>query len=259
VKAEIVMQMKAFLIATILPLSAAGCTHWQASNAGSHWESGNRSSTADWKAHGNRHLQKRITVLESVQTSKPTVDANYEMTAFNAISHMLATARPAQGNHVEDTQGAIDDNGMVAEDAFDSTRPVLYSTTVNLNDYDQTTNFGRLMSEALATALTQHWENKVINMNLRQGSVPILPRQGEFFLSRDVNELALDYNAGAVMVSTYTVAIDKVYVNVELVNVHHNAVVAAVMFDIPLGPRTEALLRGIEFADSKSSFLRGGM
>ncbi len=61
------------------------------------------------------------------------------------------------------------------------------------------------------------------------------------------------------MVSTYTVAIDKVYVNVELVNVHHNAVVAAAMFDIPLGPRTEALLRGIEFADSKSSFLRGGM
>ena len=249
------MRRKVILIAAILPLAAAGCTHWQSSNAGSHWEGG-RTSTAGWRAHGNRHLQKRITVLEPIQTAMPTVDANYEQTAYNAISHMLATARPPQGNHVEDTQGPMDDNGMVAADAFDSTRPVLYSTAVNLNDYDQTTNFGRLMSEALATALTQHWENKVINMNLRQGSVPIIPRQGEFLLSRDINELAMDFNAGAVMLTTYTVALDKVYINVELVNVHHNAVVAAVMFDIPLGPRTEALLRGIEYPEAMTAFLK---
>ena len=250
------MQMKAILVAAILPLWAAGCTSWQSSSPNSHWESGNAVSAAQWRARGGRGLQKHITVLESVQTSKATVDANYERTAYNAISHMLATARPPQGNHVEETQGAMDDKGMIAADAFDSTRPVLYSTAVNLNDYDQTTNFGRLMSEALATALTQHWENKVINMNLRQGGVPIIPRQGEFLLSRDISELAMDFNAGAVMLTTYTVALDKVYVNVELVNVHHNAVVAAVMFDIPLGPRTEALLRDIEFSEGMKPYLK---
>ena len=170
---------------------------------------------------------------------------------------MLATARPPQGNHVENTQGLMPDNGMVAADAFDSTLPVLYSTTVDLNDYDKTTNFGRLMAEALATALTQHWENKVINMTLRQGSVPIIPRQGEFLLTRDLNELATDFNAGAVLLSTYTIAVDKVYINVELVNVHHNAVVAAVMFDIPLGPRTAALLMDIEYASGLDSYLKG--
>jgi TolB-like protein len=249
------MQMKAILIAAVLPLCAASCAQWQSSNAGSHWEGG-RSGHAGWRANGNRHLQKRIVVLESIQTAMPTVDANYEQTAYNAISHMLSTARPPQGNHVEDVQGPADDDGMVGDDAFDPTRPVLYSTAVNLNDYDETTNFGRLMSEALATALTQHWENKVINMNLRQGSLPVVPRQGEFLLSRDMNELAMDFNAGAVMLTTYSVALDKVYVNVELVNVHHNAVVAAVMFDIPLGPRTEALLRGIEFPEAMAAFLK---
>ena len=251
------MQMKWILVAAILPLWAAGCSNqWQSSNPGSHWESGNVDSAAQWRARGGRGLQKHITVLDPTQTSKPTVDANYERTAYNAISHMLATARPPQGSHVEDTQGLLDDNGMIAADAFDSTRPVLYSTAVNLNDYDETTNFGRLMSEALATALTQHWENKVINMNLRQGSVPVIPRQGEFLLSRNISELAMDFNAGAVMLTTYTVALDKVYVNVEMVNVHHNAVVAAVMFDIPLGPRTEALLRGVEFPDAMAAYLK---
>jgi len=158
------------------------------------------------------------------------------------------------GNHVYDTEG---NESLVATSAFDSTLPVLYSTTVDLNDYDSTTNFGRLMSEALATALTQHWENKVINVNVRQGSMPILPREGEFILSRNAQELAIDYNAGAVLLSTYSVALDRVFVNVELVNVNHNDVVAAVQFDIPLGPRTEALLRNIEFADAMDSYMKG--
>jgi len=249
--------LKSLLIAAIFPIGLVGCTNWQANNAGSHWESGNVTSSAGWRARGGRGLQGQITVLEPIQTTQPKVDANYERTAYNAISHLLATARPSQGNHVEDTQGTRDDDGMIADDAFDSTRPVLYSTAVNLNDYNTTTNFGRLMSEALATALTQHWENKVINMNLRQGSIPIIPRRGEFLLSRDINELAMDFNAGAVMLTTYTVALDKVYVNVELVNVHHNAVVAAAMFDIPLGPRTEALLRDIEFPEAMAVYMKG--
>jgi TolB-like protein len=249
------MQMKHILLAAIIPLATVGCNQWEAQNQSSHWENG-KPGAAGWVARGGRKSQDQITVIGGT-TTVATTDADYTQTAYNAISHLLATARPPQGNHVEHTQGLMPGNGMVAADAFDSTRPVLYSTTVNLNDYDKTTNFGRLMSEALATALTQHWENKVINMNLRQGSVPIIPRQGEFLLTRDINELATDFNAGAVLLSTYTIAVDKVYVNVELVNVHHNAVVAAVMFDIPLGPRTVALLRDIEYPNGLAAYLKG--
>jgi TolB-like protein len=249
------MQMKHILLAAIIPLATVGCNNWEAQKQSSHWENG-KPGAAGWVARGGRKSQDQITVIGGTTTAA-TTDADYTQTAYNAISHLLATARPAQGNHVENTQGLMPDKGMVAGDAFDSTRPVLYSTTVNLNDYDKTTNFGRLMAEALATGLTQHWENKVINMNLRQGSVPIIPRQGEFLLTRDISELATDFNAGAVLLSTYTIAVDKVYVNVELVNVHHNAVVAAVMFDIPLGPRTVALLRDIEYPNALATYLKG--
>ncbi len=251
------MKQVTLLIAAAAISGLVGCNKWQAANQGSHWESGNAVSSAGWRARGGRGLQKHITVLDATQTHQPTVDADYTRTAYNAISHLLATARPPQGNHVEPTQGHLDDEGLVADDAFDSTLPVLYATTVNLNNFDHTTNFGRLMAESLATALTQHWENKVINLNLRQGSLPVLPRQGEFMLSRDAREIALDFNAGAVLLSTYSVALDKVYVNVELVNVHHNAVVGAVMFNIPLGPRTEALLRDIEFPEAMAAYLKG--
>lgn len=207
-----------------------GCKTWHPSPVGSSWESGVRS-VAGWRTSAGIESLDRITVVERTATVQPNYDADYIMTAYNAVSSLLATARPA-----------IDGN-----DAFDRTRPVIYATTVDLNNYSTTSNFGRLMGEALATALTQHWRNKVVKMTLRQGSVPIVPNQGEFLLSREVQDLATDYHAGAVLVSSYSVALDKVYVAVELINVDFNSVVASTMFEIPLGPRTVALLNNQQF------------
>jgi len=221
----------------------SGCHTWEAVPYNTMWESG-ETSAANWKTNVGPRALDKITILERTATVQPNYDADYVRTCYNAISNMLATARPDMGQN----------------DAFDSALPVLYATTVDLNDYGSTTNFGRLVSESLATALTQHWRNKVIKMTLRQGSVPIIPREGEFLLSREAMEVATDYNAGAVMVSTYTVALDKVYINVELINVNHNAVVASTMFWVPLGPRAYALLNGQEYPstspDSAVSYTR---
>jgi hypothetical protein len=228
---EIQLNKIAFPTVALLGLAAlTGCHTWEAVPYNTMWESG-ETSAANWKTNAGPKALDKITVLERTSTVQPDYDADYVRTCYNAISNMLATARPDMGQN----------------DAFDSALPVLYATTVDLNDFDSTTNFGRLVSESLATALTQHWRNKVIKMTLRQGQVPIVPRQGEFLLSREAQEVASDYNAGAVLVSTYSVALDKVYINIELVNVNHNAVVASTMFWVPLGPRTHALLRGQEF------------
>jgi hypothetical protein len=220
-----------------------GCKAWHSVPASDSWESG-VSSVARWRTSEGINALDKITVVERTATVQPNYDANYIRTAYNAISNLLATARPS----------------IVCEDAFDSQRPVLYATTVDLNNVRATSNFGRLMSESLATALTQHWRSKVIKMTVRQGSIPIIPRQGEFILSREVLDLASDYQAGAVLVSTYSVALDKVYISVDLVNVDQNAVVASTMFSVPLGPRTYALLNNqlypSDAAGSAVSFAR---
>ncbi len=222
----------------ILLAGSVGCMTWESDPRSRMWETGTTSS-AGWRATAGRGAMGRITVYESAPTQETLYDADYIETSYNAISHLLATARPS----------------IVGDDAFDSSLPVIYATTVDLNDYDRTTNFGRVMAESLATALTQHWRNKVIKMTLRDGSTPILPRDGESLLSRDVQDLARGYNAGAVLVSTYSVSLDKVYVNVELINVHHHAVVAATMFELPLGPRTTALLKNRTFPDEAGDVL----
>lgn len=231
---------KFLLITTTILFSSTfiGCEGWNHHMA-DHWEQG-KQGAADWKVNNDRDAQEHILELDPVPTKLPIYDANYEKTTYNAISHLLATAHPPVGQ----------------KEVFNPDRTVLYSTTVDLNDYNNTTNFGRLHAELFSTALVQHWQNDLIKMTLRQSTTPIIPQQGEFLLSREVQDIAVDYNAGAVLVSTYSVAPDKVYLNLQLVNVDHNTVVAAVSYSIPLGPRTLGMLKNVEIASEDEGFLR---
>jgi TolB-like protein len=229
------------IIAVTAITALSGCHAWESKPNSGMWESGTTSS-AGWKTNLGRSALKKITVHEAACTTLPCHDADYIESAYNAVSNLLATARP-------------DING---DDSFDSHRPVICASTVNLNGYEKTTNFGRVIGESMATSLTQHWRNKVIKMTLRENNVPIIPENGEFLLSREIRDLAKKFDAGAVMVSSYSTAIDKVYINVELINVDQNAVVAATMYAIPLGPRTESLLKNFEFADEASDVLNWG-
>ncbi|MBT4530878.1 MAG: hypothetical protein HOC27_06695 [Phycisphaerae bacterium] len=225
------MKKTLLLLSTLLLGSTfAGCEGWNHHMA-NHWEQG-KQGAADWKVNNDRDAQDHILELDPSPTHLPIYDANYEKTTYNAISHLLATAHPPSGQL----------------EVFDSNRAVLYSTTVNLNNYNDTTNFGRLHAELYSSALVQHWQNDLLKMTLRQSTTPIIPQQGEFLLSREVQDLAVDYNAGAVLISTYSVAPDKVYLNLQLINVDYNTVVAAVSYSIPLGPRTRGMLTGVEIA-----------
>lgn len=228
------LQIGTAMITTAL----VSCESWNHYSA-NHWEQG-KPGTANWVVNNNRDVQEHILELEPTPTHLPIYDANYEKTTYNAISHLLATAHPQAGQM----------------DVFNSNRAVLYSTTVDLNDYENTTNFGRLHAELFSTALVQHWQNDLIKMTLRQSSTPIIPQRGEFLLSREVQDLAVDYNAGAVLISTYSVAPDKVYLNLQLINVDFNNVVAATSYSIPLGPRTIGMLEGVEIATKGEGFLQ---
>ena len=240
------MQMKNkidLLMVTVLVLTLnVGCNTWQSSDPGKMWESGT-TSAAGWQTTAGRGALGKITVLDTSPTSMPLYDANYVETAYNAVGQLLASARPA----------------IVGDDDFDSKLPVLYFTMVDLNDYAHTTNFGRVMSESLATALNQHWRNTIIKQTLPQGGVSYIhapPNAGEYVLSRNAEKLALDSNVGTAFVSTYSVAVDKVYINIELINTKHNNIVASTMFAIPLGLRTRALLQNKETPEDVASLLK---
>ena len=181
-------------------------------------------------------------VTDNGATSLSSVDANYTETAHRAIQYMLENAR----------------DSIVGDDSFDPTRPVIVASSVDLNNFNETSNFGRLMGQSLKVGLQSQRKNKIIEVDLRQGYIPILQgsNAGEFLLSRNLLTLAARFNAGAALVSTYSVALNKVYVTVELINVDQNVIVAAHQFEVPIGPRTWALLKNKAFPTDAGEILR---
>ncbi|MCK4341743.1 MAG: hypothetical protein KAY37_08480 [Phycisphaerae bacterium] len=131
---------------------------------------------------------------------------------------------------------------MPGKTSIDPDRRMLVATVVNLDAVNDTSSFGRLIGEFIAGRLAQQGYS-VVHLTVRQGSVAIND-SGQFLLSRDVKKLAKDHNTGSVLVSTYTLTPDKVYLSLKLVNVEANTLVAAVDLVVPKGPRTSALLGG---------------
>lgn len=146
---------------------------------------------------------------------------------------------------IKTTQNAVD--GLVLRPnpgcvVRDTCARVVVATPVNLDDLGETSTFGRLLGEIIAGRMA-HWKFTVIDMYVRPGSLKIQP-DGAFSLSRDVSELAKNYDAALVVVSTYTVATDKIYLSLKLVSVEQNGIIGAIDIGLPKGPRTVALLSG---------------
>lgn len=118
--------------------------------------------------------------------------------------------------------------------------PLLVSTMVNIDSLNQSSRFGRLISEQIATRLTQLGYN-VVEMKLRN-DVYIREGTGELLLSRDVRNLSKNYNAQVVVVGNYAVATGYVYLTLKAVTIADNRVIAAVNYQLPLTENNKVLL-----------------
>lgn len=108
---------------------------------------------------------------------------------------------------------------------------VLVSTVVDINDVRRTTMFGRVTSECLSSRLTQ--VNKdVIHATVRADHM-LVRQEGQFLLSREVRNLAMDYNARTALVSTYGVTEHSVILSLKLVSTVEDSTLAGVDLVIP--------------------------
>ena len=122
----------------------------------------------------------------------------------------------------------------------DKNTPMLVATLVNIDNLTQSSRFGRLISEQVATRLTQSGFN-VTEMKLRS-NVYIREDTGELLLSRDVRDLSKNHNAQVVVVGNYAVSAGYAYITLKIVAVADNRVVSAVNYVLPLNETNQAML-----------------
>jgi len=109
---------------------------------------------------------------------------------------------------------------------------IIVTTPVDLNGVSRTSMFGRQAMECLASRLTQK-NRDVVHLTVREGAI-VINQAGQFLLSRDVQDLAWDWNARSVLVGTYGVTEGNIYLSLKLVSTVDNATLAAVDKVIPL-------------------------
>ncbi|MEI6413124.1 MAG: FlgO family outer membrane protein [Pseudomonadota bacterium] len=118
---------------------------------------------------------------------------------------------------------------------------LLVASFVNVDDLTLSSTFGRLAAEQVAGQFTA-CGYQIVEAALRN-SLYIRERQGQFLLSRELRELSSDFNAPTVIVGTYAVGRERIYVNARLVRAADNVVVAAYNYELPIDRDVSQMLR----------------
>jgi TolB-like protein len=131
-------------------------------------------------------------------------------------------------------------NGV--EDSFFKKQPILVASFVNVDNLQESSTLGRMVAEQISSRLAQH-NYKVIEMKLRTDSIFVRAKTGEFLLSREIYEIGSKHDAYTVIVGTYGMSKETVYVTAKLLRVGDSIILNSYDYSLPLGPNTRQMLR----------------
>ncbi len=120
-------------------------------------------------------------------------------------------------------------------------RYMIAASFVNINDLTQSNTLGRIVSEQISTRLVQHGY-KFIELKLRRESVFVKRKAGEFLLSREIRDIASTNDAYAVLVGTYAITEDSVFLSARIVLTEDNGIIAGQEYEIARFAITKSLI-----------------
>ncbi|MDR2488733.1 MAG: hypothetical protein LBD42_04500 [Desulfovibrio sp.] len=121
-----------------------------------------------------------------------------------------------------------------------SGRSILSASMVEMDRLDQSSTFGRVAMQQVASRVAQHGFRVV---DVRLAEAMIINKNGEFMLSRDVCKVLADrHDAYAAMVGVYALAGSKIYVSVRALRLSDAAVIAAYEYYLPFSGEVSSLL-----------------
>ena len=120
--------------------------------------------------------------------------------------------------------------------------PIGVTTFVNIDDLYASSTFGRMVGEQLMSELAMKGFDVV---ELRHAdALQFLDTSGEFALSRDVKAVRPHRNLSAVVVGTYVVSPERVYVNARLIEPSTSLILSAGSVEMSKTRELAKLLRG---------------
>jgi len=124
-------------------------------------------------------------------------------------------------------------------DAIDRGKPILVTSIADVDNLDQSSSFGRIVSEQIGSRLSQLGYT-IVESKLR-GTLAV-NGNGEFMLSRDARKIAAAHDAQAVVTGNYAAGSESAIVSLKLIRLTDAKVLAAFDYSMPMGPNTRSLM-----------------
>lgn len=180
-----------------------------------------------------------IAVLLAVTTACQTtegprqVEPTWEEARRDQLREANYAAAAALMAQVSSTAAASNRDGAASA--------LIVATLANVNALEQSSTLGRLVTEHIASWLTQSGR-PVVELKVRNG-IYMKRNEGEFLLTREIREVAAAHNAQGVVVGTYAEGANLLHVTLKLVDPSSSLVLAAHDYTLPLNRQVKSLLR----------------
>jgi len=119
--------------------------------------------------------------------------------------------------------------------------PLLVATMVDVNDLRVSSPLGRTLSEQISSGAVAAGID-VREIKLR-GDVYVREQTGELLLSRELKDIVRVHQAAGVLVGTYAVSRQYVFVNIKLVRADSGQILRSHDYALPLDRDVQRLLR----------------
>lgn len=117
---------------------------------------------------------------------------------------------------------------------------IIIATTVNVDDLNASSTFGRLASQLVSSRLAQR--GYTVRDVTYTGGLTIAPETGEMVLSRELQRVAVEHDAHAVVAASYAVGGERVYLNLRLLRAADGYLLSASDVAIPLDMDTQRMV-----------------
>jgi TolB-like protein len=145
---------------------------------------------------------------------------------------------------IQTNRAAANNLIRMAGDEIQPGANIIAASFADIDDLTRSSSFGRVASQQLVSQLTA--AGYAVKEMLLRDSVYISASQGEFLLSREISEISTEHDAQAVLVGTYAVGENNVFVTARLIRTADSVILASHDYAIPYTRDMRILLRDWE-------------
>ena len=120
---------------------------------------------------------------------------------------------------------------------------LIVTSFADIDNLKNSSTLGRIIAQQVGSGFASRG-HPVIELLLRD-TVYIGVKEGEFLLSRALKDLSIEHDAQGVIVGTYAIGSNNVFVTTKLIRASDSVVLASEDFILPLGPDVRKLV-GLE-------------